>query len=64
MERKHKAFKNSIIALCTSGGITNSCTQQDKFGLNIEMVAQYVHLKMEAMPILNVNQSVPIMFFV
>ena len=58
MQRKHKIHKNILLASCATNGNTNLFNEQNKFGLETEMIAQYVRLKMNAMPTLQVNELV------
>lgn len=58
MQRKHKVHKNVLLALRTNNGKINFRSEENKFGLETEMIAQYVRLKMSAMPTLQVQQFV------
>ena len=47
-----------MLSLSTSDGKTNFFNKQNKFGLETEMIAQYILLKMNAMPTLQVQEVV------
>lgn len=53
MGRKHQAFKNSLVPVSADARVSGKAPQ-DKFGLDTEMTAQYVRLKMEALPVIQV----------
>jgi hypothetical protein len=56
MQRKHKILNNALLNLCSINSYSNFYNKKKKFGLEIEMIAQYVCLKMIAMPTLQVQR--------